>query len=396
MIKKAVTISTLDWLIDLDIINAVFQIETVLIIIIVLLLSFHILLYRHLIKEKLRERRINEDKIFEQAFLEKFVQTMPIGLALVDVKKNDECILVNEKFCEYSGQEMKSVLGTSLSEDPVYMETKDALFEKRMPSTRMNRNLWPNAPPNLYLAHTATPLFDEDGEIIYIMADIIDITPVISREEELRSVSIRFQKYVQYNIAAIGFFEPVYEDGVFIGVRIDDVNDNYRTLFGHLGIDVIGDFIPHNVSQCKWLMDAFVALQQAKDLVYSFDDIVIDLGKSDMRYLSGNAFWCSHVSPLYSVYIIDKTEEVKREKLELNYISNLKHTLLELAILNDKIRNPLTIILSYIEMAEFEPEKTKTLVQCVQQIDTFVNEIDENFTLSNTIYRKMLDQKCKK
>jgi PAS domain-containing protein len=374
----------------------IFHIEILLIITIVLLFSFHIFLYRHLKKEKLRERRVSEDKIFEQAFLEKFVHTMPIGLALVDVKKNDECILLNEKFCEYSGLEMTSAVGTSMSENPVYMESKGIVFETRMSDTRMNKSLWPNAPPNLFLAYTATPLFDQNGEIIYIMADIIDITPVISKQEEIRSVSIRFQKYVQYNIAAIGFFEPVYKDGVFIGVRIDDVNDNYRTLFGHLGIDVIGDFIPESESECKWLMDALAALQQDKTLVYSFDEIVLDLGESGMRYLSGSAFWCSHVPPLYSVYIIDKTEEVKRENLEMNYLSNLKHTLLGLGVLNDKIRNPLTIILSYIEMAEFEPEKTNALVRCVQQIDTFVSEIDENFDSSNVIYRKMLEQKRKK
>lgn len=74
---------------------------------------------------------------------------------------------------------------------------------------------------------------------------------------------------------------------------------------------------------------------------------------------------------------IDITDQKTLEEERKNLLRQLEHNLVELALLNDKIRNPLTVISSLVEM--HAPVIEKSVSTCVQDIDDIINNLDKRW-----------------
>ena len=148
-----------------------------------------------------------------------------------------------------------------------------------------------------------------------------------------------------------------------------------------LHINEIDDQITHSTPGCEWLMGAFSELQTEDKTPYAFTDVYVDSLK---RYISGYAFWCSEDPAYISIYITDKTEEISFRSAEMEAVKDLAKNIFALATLNDKIRNPLSIVMSFIEMDFLQCEIQ--LITLVKSVDSFIDTLDIGFTESEALY----------
>ncbi len=77
---------------------------------------------------------------------------------------------------------------------------------------------------------------------------------------------------------------------------------------------------------------------------------------------------------------IDITHQKNLEEERKGLLLQLEHNLVELALLNDKIRNPLTVISTLVEM--HAPEIEESVTACVQDIDSIITNLDKRWVES--------------
>ncbi|PWR70259.1 PAS domain S-box protein [Methanospirillum lacunae] len=82
---------------------------------------------------------------------------------------------------------------------------------------------------------------------------------------------------------------------------------------------------------------------------------------------------------------IDVTEQKTLETERRNLLIQLEKNLVELAYLNDKIRNPLAIIASLVDM--HAPEIEEPVNRCVKDIDDIINNLDKRWVESEKTIR---------
>ncbi len=74
---------------------------------------------------------------------------------------------------------------------------------------------------------------------------------------------------------------------------------------------------------------------------------------------------------------IDVTEQKKLEKERRDLLIQLEKNLIELALLNDKIRNPLTVISTLVDI--HAPDIIEPINRCVQDIDDIIDNLDKRW-----------------
>ena len=77
---------------------------------------------------------------------------------------------------------------------------------------------------------------------------------------------------------------------------------------------------------------------------------------------------------------IDITHQKNLEEERKGLLLQLEDNLVELALLNDKIRNPLTVISTLVEM--HAPEIEESVTACVQDIDSIITNLDKRWVES--------------
>lgn len=77
---------------------------------------------------------------------------------------------------------------------------------------------------------------------------------------------------------------------------------------------------------------------------------------------------------------IDITDQKNLEEERKRLLLQLEQNLIELALLNDKIRNPLTVISSLVEI--HAPMIEESIAGCVQDIDDIINNLDKRWAES--------------
>jgi len=324
---------------------------------------------------------IHEEAISQRQFLENIINRMPIGIAIVDVFADDLCIFLNERYTLYSGLNSEEIYGKHLSQDKEFQMVKCEVLQKKSSISVEGIDLWQGALAGRYLRCTTTPVYNEKGKCVFIIRDIIDLTNVHVNKVEARESWSRLGKFVEQNVASIGFFLPMYENGMFTGVTIEDVNAEYTNMFSKLHIDAVGGHITPETPGCEWLMEAFLALHIETEKPYTFNNIYID---ALVRYIFGYAFWCSENPAYICVYIVDKSEEMFLRSAELKALENLAKNILALATLNDKIRNPLSIIMSYMEIHPLPC--AAQLLSFVKSMNSFIDTLDQGFSESESLY----------
>jgi hypothetical protein len=305
---------------------------------------------------------------------------MPIGIAIVDIVADDLCIFLNEKFTLYSGLNHEKIYGKHLSKNKIFQKIKYKVLQTKTPTSVEGTDLWQGTLAGRYLRFTSTPIYNENGECVFIISDIIDLTNVhMNKMEAIESLS-RLHAVIDQNVASIAFFLPVYENGMFTGVTTEETNVAYTNMFSRLNIGV-GNHITPETSGCGWLMEAFSALHIQTEKPYTFKNLYVDVID---KYITGYAFWCSENPAYISIYITDKSEEILLHSAEAQTLEDLAKNIFALATLNDKIRNPLSIMLSVMEINPLPCEDQ--LLSVVKTMDSFIDTLDLGFCESTSLY----------
>ncbi len=89
----------------------------------------------------------------------------------------------------------------------------------------------------------------------------------------------------------------------------------------------------------------------------------------------------------------DVTEERHLRERENEALSLIEENITGIAVINDEIRNPLTVIMAYAGMIE-TPEG-EIIEQQVEEIETLIHRIDRGWILSDTM-KEFLKERTEK
>lgn len=146
--------------------------------------------------------------------------------------------------------------------------------------------------------------------------------------------------------------------------------------------DIRSVFIPADELQVSFLLDSI-----EEGTPWNNEEIPIFTTSGEVK----NVTWNS--SPVYfadgdlTAVIamgIDVTEQKRLERERNSLIMQIERNLAELSLLNDGIRNPLTIISSLVEMDD--PGYEEKIVREVMRIDQMVNQLDKRWAESEKIF----------
>lgn len=202
---------------------------------------------------------------------------------------------------------------------------------------------------------------------------------IISTEEELRQ---NYEKLVEQEHV---LFESEKKLKIIVDhipglVLTTDTNLNVKSIFGAV-LAKIGlspnTGVGHNI----------------KDIFQSVDTSLLEAHNQALQGVASTieGFYHDRMFLLYASPIRDATEMItgtigiaiditEQKTLEIerrNLLIQLEKNLVELAFLNDKIRNPLAVISSLVEM--HAPEIEEPVNHCVQAIDDIINNLDKRW-----------------
>jgi len=222
---------------------------------------------------------------------------------------------------------------------------------------------------------TAVPLHDKDGSIKAILGSIRDITDWKRAEEALRKSEQTYRDLVR-NISDVLF--TINSDGIIPYIS------PVVCRFGIADRDVQGrpflDFI---------LPDDYEIVQKAVSDVLSGRDVTVEFR---VRNPSGDIFhvrvsarpeWKDGKVTGIAGIMSDITTIKDLERLKVEALQKIEENLVEMAILNDQIRNPLAVIMAAADLAG--GDTADDIIRQVQVIDAMINNIDRKWIESEKV-----------
>ncbi|MBN1167803.1 MAG: PAS domain S-box protein [Methanospirillaceae archaeon] len=309
--------------------------------------------------------------------------TSNAGIALHEIICNEfgapvdyRFLEVNPAFEQMTGLRADEIIGKRVLEvlpglEPYWIETYGAvaLLGKTIQYENYSRDL------GRYYAVTAYA--PEKGQFATLIQDITDRK---KQEDLLRETNEFLDNLITHANVPI-----IVWDSAFHIMRI---NHSFEQLAGCLAPDVIGRslailFPPHKVETCMRLI-------QTTQTGVRWETVELPIMQPDGT--ERVALWNS--STIYSsdgktpVATIaqgrDITDEKKLIEERSRTLFQIQENIAQLAILNDGIRNPLTIIASCAEMSEESLISEKVLLE-VQRIDEMVKNLDREWVSSEKI-----------
>ena len=309
-----------------------------------------------------------------QEFLEEIIDSMPIAVAVID-PHTDQCLLMNEAMNQIID------LGFTYYIDNIYKNFKkiknnimlsgEAYEEEKECTTELGKQMF---------QFHVNPIRNIEGSIQFIMIQCIDVTAARKKEQEARIALDRLHRFIEQNVAAILFLKPVYnEDGEIRTAQYYIANKAFYELT-HL--------IPENVLE-KELQEDFLNeyIKEAYSLLTNEASAVpFNLFQSEFYdfIASGFVFMAGTDSSYLCIHLTDETEYHHHYLAEQLGAQKLEAVLMELAVLNDQIRNPLTVILCSLEAdtiharSDFEVE--------INKVDAAIDQLDRRFLVTESLH----------
>lgn len=183
-----------------------------------------------------RKRAEDELRISEARFSSAF-EYAPIGIALV--APDGRWIKVNRALCElvgYSPEEMQ----TKTFQDLTHPDDLQAdlnfvrqMLASEIPSYQMEKRYFHKSGRVVWIGLSVSLVRDSEGQPLYFISQIQDITERKRAEEELKLAEERFAKAFRSN--PLGFIISTARDGRFL-----EVNDAFLHMMGYEREDLIG------------------------------------------------------------------------------------------------------------------------------------------------------------
>lgn len=222
----------------------------------------------------------------------------------------------------------------------------------------------------------ATPIYDSDGECTGALAVVSDISLRKKQEEKLQETNAFLENLISNANVPIIVWDR--------DIRITRVNHAFEQLVGRPDSDLVGKpfsslFVPDDAERILRL------IQTTLDGV-RWDTVEVPIVHMDGSIRS--VLWNS--STIYGpdgrqVATIaqgrDITAECLLENEKKQALQQIQENIAKLAILNDGVRNPLSIIAAYADIIEDE-QITRAIMEEIQRIDDMITNLDQEWIFS--------------
>ncbi|HWQ66800.1 MAG TPA: PAS domain S-box protein [Methanospirillum sp.] len=239
---------------------------------------------------------------------------------------------------------------------------------------------------------TRFPIFNESGEMYATGLMSTDITSQKEMEASLRRKNLELIRSYEDLLVAENEIRDIFENIRDLFYRVNEnglltlSSPSIYTLFGYAPDEMIGkDVLAFWADPLQH--DFYVSMLRRDGFVHDFEF----LG----RRKDGSSVWVSSTvriiegpdlkNPRYEGIIRDISERKTHEQERDIALSQIKRNLNELAVLNDGVRNPLTVIMG---LASLHNERiSEPIKQQVRRIDEMITHIDRRWNESEHVLR---------
>lgn len=209
---------------------------------------------------------------------------------------------------------------------------------------------------------------------------IEDITEEKLKDEKIRETNAYLDNLITIANVPIIIWDPSF--------RITRINHACEELIGRTAEHVIGTFFatlipPAQVENSMQLLKT--TLEGVRWETVNIDILHRDGSIRTVLWSSATLFTPDGSTPVATIAQgRDITGELRLEREKDVALIQIQKNLAQLAILNDEIRNPLTIIMTYADMLE-DPRVIDQITDQVQRIDEIVNHLDQRWVESEKV-----------
>jgi PAS domain-containing protein len=311
-----------------------------------------------------------------QKILEKTIEFMPVAVVVL-APYSDEYIYINKA--------MKQVIDSGLT---YYIDESYAKFVEVKNDVVESGEVYEgeNEIGNQVFHYYVSPICDSMENIQFVMIQVVDVTETRVKERETHAALVRLDQLIERDVDAVAFVQPIYdEDGKIRSGQYYKVNKEFCELMHLSPDDILGKEMSGFLISNDFL-NLFYMLTDTTPLVrFSYFK-----SENEGQYLSGFVFEVGTNPSLFCIHLTDETEYYYHHLIEKSATQRLETMLTELAILNDQIRNPLTVILCSLEsdtihaQAEFETE--------ISNINTAIDLLDRRFLIVDSLRARIKEK----
>ncbi len=211
------------------------------------------------------------------------------------------------------------------------------------------------------------------------LTQIIDITERRRAENERVISEMKYRQVFSHVSHGLILFE-LSEDG--LPGRIIDINPKAEDLVQRRRDEILrsGDSITRHIPISR--ADLNRGSSGRSEDICSFESVILQDDKPVLIQVTLTFFSLGKQTVGISI-IEDITGKKKQEEEKLNMIHLIEKNLAELSILNDGIRNPLTIIMMLAD--ELDPGISRPILSQIRNIDDLINQLDRRWVESDKI-----------
>ena len=334
----------------------------------------------------------NEELIAEEEVSDKLRQQYqalfdgaPVGYVLL--KADSTIVRINRQaeafFSVLSQDVIKKRLAAFLDPDalPVFQTFLADCFHKPGTHSCEIHHLKGTSPvPTPQVLHLTGSIARDYGEQKHCLIAITDISERKAMEEELAENEYRYRELFNNVSEAIYVHEITPEP---MRGRLLEVNDVACQRLGYTREELLqlrlGDI---TATRTRKDDPARVKeLQQTGFLTFQDEQVRKDgtVFPVEVRVRTVDI----HNQPCRLALVRDLTEEQENARRKALSLKQIEENLTQLAILNDKLRNPLAVIAGTLD--EISDEKAEIILQQVQEIDAIVDKLDRGWLESDKI-----------
>lgn len=336
---------------------------------------------------KILVNQLSEEKTLHAASEEKFRKFFEQNSVGFAITSPDGILLhLNQKFCEITGYSYSELKNTSWL---------DLLFPQNPDDeTRLLQSVLQREKPEIEIVKKAVrkdgslidvfisikAIQEPDDSIISMSLTIQDVTTQKNTEERLRKTNVYLENLIASANGPIIVWNPAFQ--------ITRVNRACERLIGRSIKDVIGKplqmlFPPSDQERLMQLIQT--TLSGVRWETVEFDIMHRDGSVRTVIWNSSTIFEQDGIKPVATIAQgQDITEQKRLEEEKKKAVEQIQHNFAQLAILNDGIRNPLTVILGLIDLAD-DPCLIDKITEQVREIDSMVNQLDKRWINSEKI-----------
>ena len=288
-------------------------------------------------------------------------------------------LFVNEAFCRYFNKKREELIGKKidpgiLAEDIVRIRdyfaslnvdnpTGSIDHRTQMPDGEIRWQRWSNR-----------AIFSEEGNLIELQSVGRDITETKKAEEALLKSEEKFRDIVTLAQEGIWAIDPDYNTTY--------VNPKMAAMLGYTTEEMIGRNLFSFVDE-HWMVTK--KLHPKRQMQGIFERFEYPFCKKNGELMQASLSVgpikdeSGHVSGALAV-VMDITKQKKLQENEQIALRRIEENIHQMAVLNDQIRNPLTVISVMCETDD-PPHKSDIMDQ-INKIDNLVQEVDLGFVES--------------